>query len=269
MVSSTPTPTTFDLEAASALVLSPTTPAPPLTTAQDTSSTPIPPTTIPPTTTPPTTTPPTTTPPPTRSNVSTSLQTTAPSGSPWEQYYSDIDKRTPAPTIYTSVTGIPLQARQIRSDSLLEKKFPTGAIVGIVIGICLILLAILFVWHRRRRRQAAYPTAFPITSTNAGTSESVECYTSAAGRHHLRTDSQVGQEKMLSEQSRSLTSSSPPPHPTGRNVQLSVAFGTLGSDSPGAPGPDVVWQLREMTARVRELEAQLESPPPGYSGEEP
>ncbi|KAJ7509146.1 hypothetical protein B0H11DRAFT_2217548 [Mycena galericulata] len=50
------------------------------------------------------------------------------------------------------------------------------------------------------------------------------------------------------------------------------------SGGPGSPDADMASQLREMTARIRELEAQIQSPwarglsdepPPGYSEEEP
>ncbi|KAJ7196654.1 hypothetical protein GGX14DRAFT_403117 [Mycena pura] len=69
------------------------------------------------------------------------------------------------------------------------------------------------------------------------------------------------------------------PGPAGRNVRAlsTVSAWNAGADAaPADPDPDVVLQLRAMTARVRELEAQVESPPqvyawpgtppPGYSG---
>ncbi|KAJ7927898.1 hypothetical protein B0H13DRAFT_1860935 [Mycena leptocephala] len=204
-------------------------------------------------------------------------------GSPSAIGSQSITIATPSPPTTSNVgSGSNATPTSTSAPQLLpsthRSRFPTGAIVGIIIGVCLILLAILCVWLRRRRPQPAYPTAFPITSTDTGTSDPSNVSvlddadlhrTSAAGRHHMRTESRGGQEKTFSEESRSLTSSSPPTYPPGRNVQLSTAFRTFGSDSPGSPGPEVVWQLQEMTARVRELEAQLESPPPGYSGEEP
>ncbi|KAJ7918895.1 hypothetical protein B0H13DRAFT_1991224 [Mycena leptocephala] len=176
-------PTNFDLAAASAFVLGPTsTPAPP----------------------------PTSTPGPTPSTTSTTTKTssasttdptttgTTPSQSTTTSEKSVDSSASLLSTVLTSSQGIepshgltvssslsitvsvssgntvPPAATGLQNDQLSthRKSFPAGAIAGIVIGICLIIgLAVLFLCLRRRRRQAAYePTPLPITSPYADTS---------------------------------------------------------------------------------------------------
>jgi hypothetical protein len=145
----------------------------------------------------------------------------------------------------------------------------------------MISLAILFFWLRRRRRPAAYPiiTSFPNTSSDgAGTSvesdaskgnDSDPSSTNAAGYQHPQALPEGREEKTFSgENSGSMASSSLATFAAGKNMQPFAALRTYDTE-PRVPGPDVVSQLQEMMARVRDLEAQLESPPPEYSGGEP
>ncbi|KAJ7904948.1 hypothetical protein B0H13DRAFT_1881538, partial [Mycena leptocephala] len=95
------------------------------------------------------------------------------------------------------------------------------------------------------------------------------------GRQHPQTESPAAQEKMHLNEWDSSTSFASASYPTGINARVLSTFSALDAGA-AAPDPDVVLQLRAMTARVRELEAQIESPrpyewpatpPPGYSGD--
>lgn len=209
----------------------------------------------------------------------------------------------------------------MRSDACnsLRNSFPTGAIAGIVIGICfMIALAVLILCLCRRRRQAAYNASPPpVTPPSADTSgpSNIEAWDSDAriittrqaaylptttspdapsfpsnasawnnsqeplvpiGRQHLQTELRTVQEKMhLNEEWDSSTSFAPASYSAERNARVLSTF-SASNTGAAAPDPDVVFQLRAMTARVRELEAQIESPqvyewpvtpPPGYSGD--
>jgi len=135
----------------------------------------------------------------------------------------------------------------------------------------MILLAILAVWLRRRRQQATY--LIPVTSDadtaigpNAGLNDSDLSSTSATSP---QSDTTADQEKPPSNAgSQGLVGSfSAATYPPARNMQVFTAFAESDTDH-GAASPDVISQLREVTARVRQLEAQLESAPPEYSGEQ-
>ena len=174
---------------------------------------------------------------------------------------------------------------------------------GIVIGICLMIALVVF-YHcwRRRRRQAVYDVFPPpiISPSNVGACDADTQITEAQrtnyaahlpsattasdapsgtvpeaplipNRRHLQTESHydAAQEKM--DLDAELVSNA---HPAGISARV---LSTLGASSARAAGrdPDLVVQLRAMTARIRELEAQVESPqtpwpatpPPGYSGD--
>lgn len=134
-------------------------------------------------------------------------------------------------------------------------------------------------------RQAAHPAPPPSIIASPG-SPSVPSNASAwndsqaplvrTGRQHQQPESRAAQEKMhLDEEWDSSTSFAPASYPAGIDARV---LSTISASNTGAaaPDPDVVLQLRAMTARVRELEAQIESPqpyegpatpPPGYSGD--
>ncbi|KAJ7822670.1 hypothetical protein B0H14DRAFT_2828293 [Mycena olivaceomarginata] len=263
-------PTIFDLAAASAI---------------DTSSTLI---TLP------------STPTPSSSSSTTSKATSSPASTsllpPTVSSHSHLETGGQSSTVVQSVTGMSsasvapsgresVNPTSVASNQLLPSvhghPLPTGAIAGIAIAVCLMIsLAILFFWLRRRRRPAAYPiTSFPNTSSDgAGTSvdsdaskgnDSDPPSTNAAGYQHPQVLPEGREEKTFSgENSGSMASSSLATFAAGKNMQPFAALRAYDTE-PRVPGPDVVSQLREMTARVRDLEAQLESPPPEYSGGEP
>ncbi|KAJ7852883.1 hypothetical protein B0H13DRAFT_1206486 [Mycena leptocephala] len=178
MASATPEPTTFDLAAASAFVLGPSsTPAPPPPTS-----------TLDPSPTPTTAkTSSTSTPSPTTTGVTSQSTTTSArsvnssASLPSTVLPSSQDiapSHGPTASLSSSVTvsvssgsTVPPTATSSQKDELFTHRnsFPVGAIAGIVIGICLMIaLAVLFLCLRRRRQQATYePTPLPITSPYA------------------------------------------------------------------------------------------------------
>ncbi|KAF8187622.1 hypothetical protein K438DRAFT_1834575 [Mycena galopus ATCC 62051] len=330
MASATPEPTIFDLAAASALVLGPSsTPAgPPTTSTLDqpptiaktsSTSTPVP------TSTGTTSLSPTTS---ARSINSSAFFPSTVLSSPQGMTPSHGPTVQSSPSITVSVSSgntVPPISTSSQQDQLSAHKnsFSAGAIAGIVIGICLMIaLAVFYLYLRRRRRQGAYDVSpLPITSPYADTSgpSNIEAWDSDAqinttqrtaypvplpstttspdtpsvpfnasawngpeaplistGRRHLKTESRAAQEKIhLNEGWDSSTSFAPASYPAGINARVLSTFSAL-STGAAAPDPDVVLQLRAMTARVRELEAQIESPqvyessatpPPGYSGD--
>ncbi|KAF7366035.1 hypothetical protein MVEN_00479700 [Mycena venus] len=113
----------------------------------------------------------------------------------------------------------------------------------------------------------------PSVPSNASAWNGAEAPLIPISRRHMQTESRTAQEKMdLNEERVSSLSFA---HPAGINPRVLSTF-SASNTGAAAPDPDVVLQLRAMTARVRELEAQIESPqvyewratpPPGYSGD--
>ncbi|KAJ7192626.1 hypothetical protein GGX14DRAFT_577926 [Mycena pura] len=185
------------------------------------------------------------------------------------------------------------------SLSAQRNPFPAGAVAGIVIGICLMLaLAIFYLSWRRRRRQAVSlsPAPYDDTSKVGAWDADAQIITTQRAAHaaplasaiaisaalcvpsnpsawnvpeapltpnrrHLETEwhDDAAQEKMAWVSSA---------QPAGINARVLPT-----TSAPTEPDSDLVLQLRAMTARVRELEAQVGSsqwpaePPPGYSGD--
>ncbi|KAJ7208846.1 hypothetical protein GGX14DRAFT_566544 [Mycena pura] len=183
MLSATPEPTTFDLAAASAFVLGPSSipasPAPPVKptspdqpqTTVKTSSTETP---IPTTSTTGTTSLGTTT--SARSN--TSALASLPSAVPFSsQGIAPLSRgpTVPPPTAASvsggsSVLPTPTSPQQVQLPAH-RNSFPVGAVAGIVIGICsMIALVVFYHCWRRRRRQAVYDVFPPpiISPSNVG-----------------------------------------------------------------------------------------------------
>jgi len=267
MAFATPTPTVFDLAAASAFVLGPSA----------------------------TGTPPILDQPPKTSGVSTPVQTTT---------GTTVSQLSP-----------PSTTAQQAPISTHRNSFPAGAIAGIVVGLCLVVSvgAFIYLRFRRRRREPVaagdIPPFSPYTAatstpgawdaeakfvatrrtappeprfiiTNFPDAPSVPSNASPAseaplfpiGQRNTHHESRIVQQKAeLVEQWLSTSST----HPARALSTVSVSnAGTAAA--PAGPNPDVVLQLRAMTARVRELEAQVEplpqvyswpgTPPPGYSG---
>ncbi|KAJ7483502.1 hypothetical protein FB451DRAFT_107288 [Mycena latifolia] len=169
-----------------------------------------------------------------------------------------------------------------------------GAIIGIVIAVCAIMsLAIVLVWLRRRRRRRRRqqdadeliidipePTPFPYSATFTGTHSNATEHsdprsTSKVRRQFLQNELRAAQEKMVDIHQ--VEQPVPPVESTPRGIMRFLsARSNMGSNSEAT-----VARLRErngiLTARIRELEAQMESPwalglsdepPPGYSEEE-
>ncbi|KAJ7438663.1 hypothetical protein B0H11DRAFT_2254476 [Mycena galericulata] len=173
---------------------------------------------------------------------------------------------------------------------------PTGAVIGIILGTFSILsLAILLVWLRRRhqlRQQNTYandmsastpnpyPVFFPdlssaipinhIDTTDNSDARSI----TKVRREYLRNELRAAQEKIIHIQNLERRPSST--RGAGRIMRL-----LSGRRASGAGGlPDLVSELRDknemLTARIHELETQMESPwalglsdepPPGYTDE--
>ncbi|KAJ7469968.1 hypothetical protein B0H11DRAFT_1387675 [Mycena galericulata] len=192
------------------------------------------------------------------------------------------------PTQAAQPTVVPLS-----THSTLSK----GAVVGTAVGICsLILLVLLLGWLRRRwhRRAAAYLTVMPFAIPSTDVVASVPSKpTSAVPDHsdsdpahsvttvrqrYLQSALRAAREKIgsIEDLERRAISGRQGTTP-GRLMQVFSSRGWL-SGGPGSPDADVAFQLRRMTARIRELEAQIQSPwarglsdepPPGYLEEEP
>ncbi|KAJ7708284.1 hypothetical protein B0H17DRAFT_1191759 [Mycena rosella] len=188
------------------------------------------------------------------------------------------------------------------SDHPLADRLPVGAIIGIVVALCsMIAAAALFLWLRRRRfRQQrgvhtdfSTPTPFSIPSPANGifrattaksphignaTSGSDTRSVSTARRQYLRNELRTTQEKIVDIQDSERRSATPTASQTTPNLLLRVFSNRTPNRLSGSVGdPELIARLREMTARVHELEAQMQSPwamglsdepPPGYSEEE-
>ncbi|KAJ7743235.1 hypothetical protein DFH07DRAFT_835680 [Mycena maculata] len=168
---------------------------------------------------------------------------------------------------------------------------PTGAIVGIAIGICsIIALVSLLLWTRRRRQQhftaspdpffsPAEVTSFPFNRSVADNSEARAV--SEVRRQYLQNELRATQEKMgdmqdLERRTSTRTTLGPK---RGRILRL---LSMRSTSSTGSGPSDADGGLRErnamLTPRIRELEGQLSSQwalglsgeaPPGYSEAEP
>ncbi|KAF7378160.1 hypothetical protein MSAN_00240500 [Mycena sanguinolenta] len=330
MASETPTPTIFDFEAASAIVDPPLTPEPPPSTSSLSSSTSSPLTATTAVSSPNTSPQSTATMMSSTSSASDSASASFQITSPAPSHLTTASLGGNAPpnitsfmsssTVTPSVSGsnvAPTSTFATSSQSLTSTdrhSLPTGAIVGIVIGTCAIVLTILLVRLYCLRRKAAKFIIFPVTppdtdteaasnvagisdsgpnssdsdpnsirpmaqfitfpatlpdtrtesvSDVAGTSDSDPHSTSAGG---LSTRALAIQDKFPPHvDSGSPVSSSATTYPTATHLRVFTAPSGWDTDVR-ISGPDVISQLREVTARVRQLEAQLESPPV-YSGE--
>ncbi|KAJ7200333.1 hypothetical protein GGX14DRAFT_572095 [Mycena pura] len=162
-----------------------------------------------------------------------------------------------------------------------------GALIGIIIGVCLMacLAVFLLCLKRRRRRepQEAYTndstTPYPILFADIATAIPLASNSEARSvtkirQQYLRNELRATQEKIIHIQTQSLASSTQGTR-VGRLLQAFSARGASDTRS-GSRDPEIV--IREMAARIRELEAELElpwmrglsdEPPPRYSEEEP
>ncbi|KAJ6480411.1 hypothetical protein C8R45DRAFT_352854 [Mycena sanguinolenta] len=286
MASVTPTPTIFDFEAASAIVDPPLTPEQPPSTPSSSLSTSSPPSATTAATSPQSTA--TMVSSSSTSSASASIQTTAPAPShlptesPSESSPPRITPSTSPPTVAlsTSESNVPPISTSAASNQALtsthRQTLPTDAIVGIVIGACAIaLLTILLSRLYRLRRKGAQFIISPVTppdtdteaaSDVAGINDSDPNSTSEADPPPTRT--MEIQEKFAyhgDSETEGPVSSSTAIYPPATRMRAFTAPSGSDTDSE-IPSPDVMAQLREVTARVRQLEAQLESPPL-YSGE--
>ncbi|KAJ7029858.1 hypothetical protein C8F04DRAFT_1264580 [Mycena alexandri] len=172
---------------------------------------------------------------------------------------------------------------------------PTPALIGIVLGISsMISLTIFLLWLNRRRRRKSqvvheheyanvvatpYPILFAdiaaaiIPSTNSSADNSDARSITKVRQQYLRNELRAAQEKIVhvqnSERRTSTSRATRGARAVGRSLWLFTGRGA--SDTSGRD-PEVV--MREMAARIRELEVELESPwarglsdepPPGYS----
>ncbi|KAJ6526791.1 hypothetical protein B0H19DRAFT_545339 [Mycena capillaripes] len=297
MISATPTPTTFDLAAASDFLSS-------ISTSASPPRNPSP--TLQPSDT-------TKTPAPHSSNLSrpaTSSSSPAASSSLSPTASSSLSPAASSspPPISSDTTGSPSQTVMSSSsaisstnitpsatptkdskESMRRDTLPIGAIIGILLAICSIIAlgALLFWFRRRRRRQkdsyvnivpAPYPilvadiaTAIPSNNNSADNSDARRI--TKVRQQFLRNELRAAQENIVHIQNLERQTSSARGR-AGRILRLlsSPRASIVGSESRNT----AILRLRErnemLTARIRELEAELDSPalglsdgpPPGY-----
>ncbi|KAF8139388.1 hypothetical protein K438DRAFT_712966 [Mycena galopus ATCC 62051] len=282
MISATPTPTTFDLAAASGFLLSkPTSTSRPGTSTVNTSDT-------------------TKTATPNLNSLSLSLPATSspssiagsntPPNSPAISSSSPQITGPPSPTILSSSSAISsisimegtstmggATPTNNSRESVRGHKLPIGAIMGVIIAICLMLVvAALPVWLRRRRRRQKnsytniVPTPYPILSADNSDAQTII----KVRQQFLRNELRAAQEQIIQIQNLQREASSQRGR-AGSSLRLlsSRRAASTGSESRTA----AILRLQErnemLTARIRELEAGLQSPwalglsdepPPGY-----
>jgi hypothetical protein len=146
----------------------------------------------------------------------------------------------------------------------------TGAIVGSVIAVCIILsLAAVFfwLWRRQRRSRGACRNSIPVFPSPFSDSPSAIFPAASSlankSRGDLKKELRTARERLFN-----MESIGPP---------VSASRRGLDAESPRV-GPDVIAELREMRVRIRELEDQMQSAgglglvseeaPPGYSKED-
>ncbi|KAF7336400.1 hypothetical protein MVEN_02188700 [Mycena venus] len=148
---------------------------------------------------------------------------------------------------------------------------PVALVIGVVLAVCLIVTGIAtLLWYRRRRRQHAFVdlSTTPFTTNNEAPNNSDSRTISTVRRWYLHNELRSAQEKIANIQQDRYA-----PSPQGGFRRVSFSNG--GSDTGRrSPDLDMLAQLRELTERIRELEAQMRSPwalglsdesPPGYS----
>ncbi|KAJ6556027.1 hypothetical protein B0H19DRAFT_1071161 [Mycena capillaripes] len=264
MASATPEPTIFDLAAASAFVLGPSsTPAPPPTT-----STPDPPpTTAKISSTSTSTSNPVPTTGATSQGTTTSARSVNSSAFLPSTVLPSSEGITPShgptlpssPPVTTSASSgstVPPTSISSQQDQLSTHRnsFPAGAIAGIAIGICLVIaLANIGAWDSDAQiittRQAAYPAPLssaitspdaPSVPSNASAWNDSQPPLVPIGRQHLRTESRAAQEKMdLNEEWDSSTSFAPASYPAERSARVLSTF-SASHTAAAAPDPDMV-----------------------------
>ncbi|KAF8145533.1 hypothetical protein K438DRAFT_1781853 [Mycena galopus ATCC 62051] len=181
---------------------------------------------------------------------------------------------------------IPTGSAQLQS-STHRNTVQTAAIAGIVIAVLAILmLGTWLLWHRRRRRHQDVLTPFvgtfsPITintDPNYMPTDKPDVRSKgevAVRRWYLRKELRTAQERILAIQKSGPRITSPGPRATtSRFLHIfSTASRRTSTLGPQSPDSNVI---SELTARIRDLEAQMRSQwaqglsdeaPPGYSQE--
>ncbi|KAJ6462416.1 hypothetical protein DFH09DRAFT_1113889 [Mycena vulgaris] len=155
-------------------------------------------------------------------------------------------------------------------ESTRRNTLPTGALIAIVIGICsMVSLAVFLLCLKRCRRRepqeahadvstTPYPILFAdIAAAIPSASNSEAQSVTKIRQQYLRNELRATQEKIIHIQSLEGHTSSTQGTRVGRLLRVFSARGTSDSRS-GSRDPEIV--IREMAARIRELEAELESP---------
>ncbi|KAF7364894.1 hypothetical protein MVEN_00359900 [Mycena venus] len=203
---------------------------------------------------------------------------------------SSITKASSQGTSQTTTSAAPSANTSV--PALADRKtLPTGAIVGIVIPICslvlggVLLLVLLRRRRRRRRQNADLTTPYPVHvfSTSVSTHSYPTANRSAPSiskvrRQYLQNELRATQEKIVEIQHLDRDGSTGVPQASTPNANQ---VPTRGGSNPGTESVEAISELRErneaLTARIRELEAHMESPwalglsdepPPGYSEEQ-
>ncbi|KAJ6462501.1 hypothetical protein C8R45DRAFT_940753 [Mycena sanguinolenta] len=281
MISATPTrgptsllntlqPTTFDLAAASGFLLS----TPTSVNRPGTSSNPLDPSST------------------MKTNLNSPRLSLSATSSPSSITGSNTPPNPPPISPSSQTTGSPSQTivsssaisstSIMGSESIRGNTLPIRAIIGVVIAICSILAsAALLVWFRRRRPRQKnshtniVPTPYPFLVANIA---------AAAGNSHaqtitkirqqfLRNELRAAQEQIIQIQNLQRGASSK----RGRAGSLPHLLSSRRAASTGSSRTVAILRLQErnemLTARIRELEAGLQSPwalglsdepPPGY-----
>ncbi|KAJ7445627.1 hypothetical protein FB451DRAFT_1292656 [Mycena latifolia] len=215
-----------------------------------------------------------------------------------------------SPSIFSFDTEAPIQTGVASGESAIPAAIarttrntpPAGVIAGIAIGILFtILLAGLCVWRIRRRQQqavfvqltrAASPftllpsrraaPAPPIPTIRAvpENSDARSISASTIRQQYLRNEVRAAQEKLvdLGDLDRRTWSTSATRASASSRLLRMLSTRSASTTRTAPASPDLVAQLRErnemLTARIRELEDQMESPwalglsdepPPGYA----
>jgi hypothetical protein len=150
----------------------------------------------------------------------------------------------------------------------------TAAIIGIVVAVCAIIVIGIFLLRRYKRQNVhmdlsatSLPTIAPQFLAPISTADNSDSRSdSTVRRGYAQSELSAAQEKTVNMQE------------SERRAQVTSQGATTGRipsvEGRRSPHADVLSQLRELTARMYEMEAQIHSPsaqqlsdgaPPGYS----
>ncbi|KAF8187557.1 hypothetical protein K438DRAFT_1834500 [Mycena galopus ATCC 62051] len=177
-------------------------------------------------------------------------------------------------------SGSPLSPSSPLS-SAHRNTLPIAAIIGAAVAVCLIIICLgIFIWCGRRRRHRhaspdliATPLAIPppaASFTNTSPTDDSDSQRNGTIRQwYLQHEHHAAQEKISNIQRQGNST-----YATHGSVFSSSNTAPESNVGHRATDPDMVAQMMELTARMREIEAQMQSPwalglsdegPPEYS----